>query len=135
MKTPGWSKSEMFNLKIKRLNHFAIIIPSGQEDVARKFYGKIFNLKELPKPQVLSRNGGIWFELPNSMQLHLTVQDDHDPNTSKCHLAYEVDSLEDVILVLRKFGIEFSFGQKIPNYKRINIRDPFGNKIELMQRI
>ncbi len=50
------------------------------------------------------------------------------------HLAYEVDDLEAWRERLRNEGIAAEDGVKIPGYVRVEFRDPFGNRVELIQR-
>lgn len=57
----------------KKLDHIQLCIPIGKEPEARKFYGEILGLKEIPKPKVLIPNGGIWFEIAD-IQLHIGTE-------------------------------------------------------------
>ncbi|MFK8136759.1 MAG: glyoxalase superfamily protein [Bdellovibrionales bacterium] len=116
------------------VNHVAICIPENSDTEARAFYGDVLGLQEIPKPDVLQKNGGIWFELTAGLQLHLTVQKGELGGNTKAHVAYEIHSLVEMKQVLQAANIFYTPGEKIPGYERINIKDPFGNRIEFMER-
>ena len=118
---------------IKRLHHAEIIIPRGKEDEARAFYCELLGLQEISKPVQLRANGGIWLQLGEN-QVHLSIQDGYDPRTTKAHLAYEVTDLALLGAKLKARGFELIPNESIPGYIRGNIRDPFGNRIEFLQR-
>ncbi len=40
-------------IKIKRLDHIQICIPTGKENEAREFYTNITGFEELPKPKII----------------------------------------------------------------------------------
>ncbi len=44
------------------LDHVQLVIPAGEEDQARAFYGDVLGLAEVPKPAHLAARGGVWFE-------------------------------------------------------------------------
>jgi hypothetical protein len=49
-------------MKILGLDHIQLAMPPGQEAQARRFYGEILGLTEMPKPAPLASRGGCWFE-------------------------------------------------------------------------
>ncbi|MGZ3775675.1 MAG: glyoxalase superfamily protein [Pseudobdellovibrionaceae bacterium] len=116
------------------LNHADIIIPRGAEDLAREFYCSFLGFKEIPKPADLQKNGGLWLEISNA-QVHLSIQDGFDPSKTKSHLAYEVSDISFLKQELDKRGVKWNDNTSIPGFIRGDIRDPFGNRIEFMQRI
>jgi catechol 2,3-dioxygenase-like lactoylglutathione lyase family enzyme len=121
-------------IHIKKLNHVDIIIPRGKEADARSFYCNFLGLKEIEKPNNLKSNGGMWLEIENSgIQIHLSVQDNYDPTTTKAHIAYEVVSLEALKSKLMELSIKIHDNTPVPGFTRFDIRDPFGNRIEFLQ--
>ncbi|HVA98848.1 MAG TPA: glyoxalase, partial [Bacteroidia bacterium] len=50
-------------IHFKRLDHIQICIPKGKENEARQFYTDIIGLTEIPKPEALIANGGLWYQL------------------------------------------------------------------------
>jgi catechol 2,3-dioxygenase-like lactoylglutathione lyase family enzyme len=116
------------------LHHVQITVPVSMEAAAVRFYGEVLALPPIDKPADLKDRGGTWFQL-GSHQLHLAVEEGVNHRASKAHLAYEVNDLE----FWRKRMIENEVtpieGVTIPGYNRFEARDPFGNRIEFIQRL
>lgn len=119
---------------VLRLNHADIIIPRGSEPVAREFYCDFLGFQEIEKPKDLQKNGGLWLQLSN-IQIHLSIQDGYDPSKTKAHLAYEVRDLEILKRTLKERGLHWNDNSSVPGFVRGDIRDPFGNRIEFLQRV
>lgn len=119
---------------IKDLHHAQVVIPVGQEEAARTFYGALLGLTEIEKPAPLKQRGGLWFEV-GAAQLHIGVQDGLDLSASRAHLAYEVEDLAAVRERLEAAGHRCLDGADIPGLKRFESRDPFGNRIEFVARV
>ncbi|MEC7160219.1 MAG: VOC family protein [Pseudomonadota bacterium] len=51
------------------------------------------------------------------------------------HPALLVDDLDTLVLQLERAGVPFKAGKPLEGYVRGDIADPFGNRIELMQRV
>jgi catechol 2,3-dioxygenase-like lactoylglutathione lyase family enzyme len=118
---------------ILRVDHTEITVPRGAEEQAREFYCGFLGLQEIPKPEPLRPRGGFWLEAGGT-QVHIGVEDGIDRTHSKAHVAYRVDDLEALRLRLQAAGIEVKDGIPIPGVRRFDIRDPFGNRIEFLQR-
>jgi catechol 2,3-dioxygenase-like lactoylglutathione lyase family enzyme len=118
-------------LEIKRLNHFQVCIPPGEEQRAREFYGKLLGLEEIPKPEVLRPSGGLWFNIAD-IQLHIGIEEGQSP--SKRHPAFEVENLEQIRAYLTENGVRTKDEHSLPGVDRFSFFDPFGNRIELMER-
>lgn len=119
-------------IKFKRLDHIQICIPKGQEDKARHFYTNIIGLKEIPKPEQLISNGGLWYRIAD-IQLHIGTED--DTNKSKRHPAFEVTDLQSAREHLVQHGVTLKEEIQIPGQERCSFIDPFNNRIELLQKI
>lgn len=119
---------------ILRVHHAQIPVPVGAEGECRKFYCEVLGLNEIPKPAELRERGGFWLEL-DGMQIHIGMQDDADRARSRAHLAYEVESLAAWRAKLKENGIEVLDAVSIPGFDRFEFRDPFGNRIEFLQRL
>ena len=119
---------------IKRLDHVDIIIPKGSDNEARQYYCGILGLKEIDKPEVLKKNGGLWLQLDGS-QVHLSYEkkDGVDPRKTKAHLAFEVQNLEQLEAELHKKGFQTKQQEQLPGLKRIESEDPFGHRLEFLQ--
>ena len=119
---------------ILKLHHADIIIPRGSEDLAREFYCNFLGFQEIEKPQVLKKNGGLWL-CAGETQIHLSIQDGYDPSKTKAHLAYEVTDLNLLKIELENRQFKWNENTPIPGFIRGDIRDPFGNRIEFLQRL
>jgi catechol 2,3-dioxygenase-like lactoylglutathione lyase family enzyme len=121
-------------MKILSIDHVQITMPSGGEEKARSFYVNILGFIEIPKPHELAKRGGAWFQSEN-VHLHLGVEEDFHP-ARKAHPAFIVDDLEGLVTKAQIAGYETDTSQPpLEGYNRAHIFDPFGNRIELMQRI
>ena len=114
-----------------RLDHVQVAAPPGCEEAARAFYGGLLGLREIEKPAVLKANGGLWFEIAD-IQLHIGVEPEQAP--SKRHPAFEVEDLEGVRSYLGENGVRLKEEPSIPGARRLSFFDPFGNRIELLER-
>lgn len=121
---------------ITRLDHVNVTVPKSLEDVAKRFYGSILGLKEIPKPVELQGRGGAWYEL-DSVQLHLSAKvDAANGQTRKGHVCYTVADVAFAEEQLRAAGIEIiPDDQPMAGKPRFYVRDPGGNLIELAQAI
>ena len=121
-------------MKILSIDHVQIAIPSGEEEKARAFYINVLGFMEIPKPPELAKRGGAWFESEN-VQLHLGVENDFHP-TRKAHPAFVVDDLAALIRKAQIAGCKIDTSQPpLDGYKRAHVYDPFGNRIELMEKL
>lgn len=114
------------------LDHVQIAMPEGGEDEARRFYAGVLGLKEVAKPVNLAKRGGCWFE-SGPVRIHLGVEANFRP-AQKAHPALFVSDLAKLTAELRRAGFVVSEDEPLAGYDRIYVADPFGNRIELMQR-
>jgi catechol 2,3-dioxygenase-like lactoylglutathione lyase family enzyme len=121
-------------MKILSIDHVQIAMPSGEEDTARLFYIECLGFVEIPKPPELAKRDGAWFQAGN-VQLHLGVETDFRP-ARKAHPAFLVDDLDALIANVQSAGYETDTSQPpLDSYKRAHVFDPFGNRIELMEKL
>ncbi|MCE7869297.1 glyoxalase [bacterium CPR1] len=118
---------------IKSAHHVQITIPAGGEQRARAFYGELLGLTELPKPEPLAQRGGCWFEL-QGFHLHLGIDPRFMP-ARKAHLAFEVDDLDQIRRRLEPTCGSLSTDSSWPGMLRFFCQDPFGNRLEFLQRV
>jgi catechol 2,3-dioxygenase-like lactoylglutathione lyase family enzyme len=115
--------------------HAQIMIPLGREAEARAFYCELLGLTEIAKPEPLRARGGLWLQV-GPQQLHLGVEADfHDRSRAREHVAYEVDDLEAWRRKLGAAGVAVKAGEEVPGFVRFELRDPFGNRLELLQKM
>ncbi len=119
-------------MPLLRLHHAQITIPAGAEEAARRFYCGVLGLEEIDKPAALRDRGGFWLRLAEC-QVHVGSEDGVDRAATKAHLAYQVDDLEAWRKRLEAIGIRALESVPIPGYDRFEFRDPFGNRVEMIQ--
>jgi catechol 2,3-dioxygenase-like lactoylglutathione lyase family enzyme len=117
-------------MALLRIDHVQLAMPAARESEARRFYGDVLGLREVPKPPALTARGGLWFEL-GGVQLHLGVDPDFRP-AKKAHVAFEVDGLDSLAARCRTSGHEPRGDSAIEGQCRFFVDDPFGNSVELM---
>jgi len=115
------------------LDHVQLAMPRGGEARARAFYGGVLGLAERAKPADLAARGGCWFAAPG-VELHLGVEEPFRP-AAKAHPALLVADLAAMRARLARHGVAFKDGTPLDGYARGDVADPFGNRIELMQRL
>lgn len=122
---------------ITGIDHVQLAMPAGAEDTARGYYVGLLGLEERPKPPVLAARGGCWFALPGSAsetgQLHLGVEEPFAP-ARKAHPGLLVDDLDALASALSAAGFAWTPDDSIPGLRRGHTDDPFGNRLELLQR-
>lgn len=118
---------------IVALHHAQITVPRGAEAEAREFYCERLGLHEVPKPEALRGRGGFWIQL-GPVQIHVGTEDGVERLHTKAHLGFEVDDLTSMRAVIHGLGLEISEGEPIPGLNRFEFRDPFGNRMEFVER-
>ena len=114
------------------IDHVQIAIPSGGEEEARTFFGDLLGLAELPKPADMAGRGGCWFSL-GDRQLHLGVDANFRP-AKKAHVALSTDTLDALRARVEAAGHATSDDSPVDGRYRFFTEDPFGNRIEFMDR-
>lgn len=120
-------------MTIVGIDHVQLAMPHGGEEQARRFYGGVLDMREIAKPAHLAVNGGVWFE-GGAAHIHLGVEDGHVPSR-KAHPALLVENLAALTRRLEMAGMPFTPGKPLEGYIRGDTVDPFGNRLELMERI
>ena len=118
---------------LRGIDHVQLAMPHGGEPHARKFWNDVMGLEEIDKPSHLAVNGGCWFA-GGGVAIHCGVEDAFLP-ARRAHPALLVADLDALVERLENAGIPFKRGKPLEGYIRGDIADPFGNRIELMQRV
>lgn len=118
---------------ILSVHHAQITIPNGAEESARRFYCDELGFVEIAKPDALQNRGGLWMEL-NGFPIHIGTEDSFGRERSKAHLAYLVEDLDAWRSKLETVGVSIINGIQIPNFRRFEFRDPFGNRVEFLEQ-
>jgi catechol 2,3-dioxygenase-like lactoylglutathione lyase family enzyme len=118
-------------MKILRLDHVQLAIPPDGEAAARHFYGGVLGLAEVPKSAAMRARGGLWFDA-GTFQIHLGVEPGMRPS-EKMHPALVVTELPAWRQRLLDAGFEWRDADDLPGLRRGHTKDPFGNRIELVE--
>lgn len=122
------------NVSIPRIDHVQIAMPAGEEEKARAFFINLLGFREIPKPPQLAKRGGVGLEA-GTAQLHLGVEANFQP-ARKAHPSFIVDNLDELITKVQSAGLETDVAQPpLDGCKRAHVFDPFGNRIELMEKV
>ena len=118
---------------IRALHHVQLTVPKGAEAEARRFYCDHLGLQEVQKPDPLKSRGGFWLQL-GPIQIHVGEEDGVDRTKTKAHLAYEVSDLAALRALVTRLNLPLTESIPIPGMDRFEFRDPFGNRVEVLQR-
>jgi catechol 2,3-dioxygenase-like lactoylglutathione lyase family enzyme len=119
-------------IEILGLDHVQLAMPAGQEAAARAFYCRVLGLLEESKPANLAPRGGVWFS-GGTLRLHLGVDPDFRA-ARKAHPAILVRGLAELAARCRAAGFSPVTDEPLAGFDRIYVFDPFGNRIELLER-
>jgi catechol 2,3-dioxygenase-like lactoylglutathione lyase family enzyme len=114
------------------IDHVQLAGPPGCEAEARRFYGELLGLAEIPKPEPLEASGGVWFSI-GDQQLHIGIEDPFAP-ALKAHPALRVNSVDLSALAerLEAARAPVNWDDRYPGVRRFFTADPFGNRLELL---
>ena len=112
------------------IDHVQLSMPVGGEDEARRFYGSVLGLREVAKPPELAGRGGCWF-VGSGAAVHLGVERDFRALV-KAHPAFLVRDLAGAREALIDAGATVEEDDSGVAVRRCYVRDPFGNRIELV---
>ncbi|HEY7400477.1 MAG TPA: VOC family protein [Actinomycetota bacterium] len=113
------------------LHHVQLAMPPDEEETAVAFYEGVLGLEQVPKPPELSPRGGVWFR-SGDLEVHLGVEDGFRPAV-KAHPAFLVDDLERIRARVEMSGYKAIDTVQLDGYQRVYVRDPFGNRLELIE--
>jgi catechol 2,3-dioxygenase-like lactoylglutathione lyase family enzyme len=116
---------------IAALDHVQLAMPPGGESEADAFYCGILGFTAVAKPEPLASRGGRWYVAAGSVNLHLGVEGEFRPSR-KAHPALRVDGFDDLVAALDRSGVAWRSDTDLPGVRRVDVEDPFGNRIELI---
>jgi hypothetical protein len=115
------------------IDHVQIAAPLGCEPAARRFFGELLGLVELPKPPSLAARGGLWFQCGQG-QIHIGVEGDFRP-AKKAHLALrlaDTSALDSLRIRLQSAGVPVRPDTELQDTARFFADDPWGNRLEFV---
>ncbi|HEV7993707.1 MAG TPA: VOC family protein [Gemmatimonadaceae bacterium] len=113
--------------------HVLLAMPDGEERRAREFYVDVLGFTEVVRPESLGGRGGGWFRA-GPVMLHLGVERDFHA-ARMAHPAIIVDSLGVFVARCESLGCPIEPAVKLPGFERVHVYDPFGNRLEFMERV
>lgn len=121
------------------VQHVNLTIEEGPEalELARKFYVDVLGLEQLPRPENTD-NGrpGYWLGLGQSgQQIHISAEPKAEGfnGPSRRHSAFLVSNLNAVVKSVQEAGYKIEAANQFPGQNRSFCRDPFGNRLELVE--
>jgi catechol 2,3-dioxygenase-like lactoylglutathione lyase family enzyme len=119
-------------MPILSIDHVQIAIPVASEDRARAFYSGILGFTEVPKPPEMAGRKSIWF-VAGGVNLHLGLESDFHP-AKRAHPAFVVTGLDAILAACERAGLPAKPDTSFNGLRRVHVFDPFGNRLELMER-
>jgi catechol 2,3-dioxygenase-like lactoylglutathione lyase family enzyme len=116
------------------IDHVQITVPAHAVADARAFYCGLLGLREVEKPTALRGRGGFWLQV-GDRQVHVGTEEGVERRSTKAHVAYAVTDVAGWRSRLAAAGVEVSDAVPIPGYERFEFRDPFGNRVEMIQAV
>jgi catechol 2,3-dioxygenase-like lactoylglutathione lyase family enzyme len=116
------------SMQVTYLDHVTVLITDVER--SQRFYADVLGLREVPPPYTFDFVV-IWFDL-GGQYLHLLHKPQAD-TISPRHFALGVDDAVAARERCRMNGLTIDETVRIPNADRFFIRDPDGNRIELIQ--
>jgi catechol 2,3-dioxygenase-like lactoylglutathione lyase family enzyme len=115
-----------------RADHSHICVPPERLEDAKQFYTDIIGLQQIERPNHLFSTAGYWFNM-GDIQLHIGVEAALERSIR--HTAMEVRDIAHAREHLEKNEVEIAEEPIIPGRSRFAFIDPFGNRMELLQKI
>ena len=117
----------MSGLGVSHIDHCTVLITDVAR--ARHFYGTLLGLREIAPPAAFDFVA-LWYDLGSSY-LHLLLKPQADSLSSR-HFCLHVASIEAARRWVMGQGIAIEETVKIPSADRFFVRDPDGNRIEIL---
>jgi len=121
----------MGEARLEGLHHVQLAMPPDEEDTAVRFYAGVLGLEQVEKPSQLSPMGGVWFR-SGDLEVHLGVEENFQP-AHKAHPAFLVSGLDELRARIEEDGYRVVDSVQLEGFRRCYVRDPFGNRIELIE--
>ena len=117
---------------VLKIDHFQVAIPWGKVPEALAFYEGVLEFTRIPKPAELDQSGAWLTQGP--VNLHLGEEHQFEA-ARRAHPALLVDNFDHLLEKAKSGGHPLRMDDGPVGYKRGSVFDPFGNRIELMQKL
>ena len=116
-------------LRVTHIDHVSVIVT----DVARSraFYRDVLGLPEIAPPREFDFVA-LWFDLGGGQTLHLLQKPTADTHSPR-HFCLHVEDIAAARAHFARLGVALDETTKIAAADRFFVRDPDGNRIELLQ--
>ena len=104
-------------------------MPKGQDDAARRFYGKLLGLREVMKTP---GERGVWFDAKGTL-LRLRYTDPMPAPTTEVKAHLHVDNAEGFRVAAQNARLRAWDAPAITGTRGLIVSDPFGNRLELRE--
>jgi catechol 2,3-dioxygenase-like lactoylglutathione lyase family enzyme len=126
------------NQLIAGLDHVNLLIDDSSDSLERAhaFYGELLGLEPIERPHNTdSGRSGAWYQC-GPQQVHLTTAPDASSfnRSSRRHPAFRVTNADAMRERLGRAGVEIIPGNTFAGQKRFFVLDPWGNRIEFVER-
>lgn len=111
------------------LDHVTVIITDLER--SRRFYAEVLGLREVPPPYTFDFVV-VWFAVGENQYVHL-LHKPHPDAVGPRHFALRVADVTAAREHCRAHGLAINETVRIPNADRFFVRDPDGNRIEIIQ--
>ena len=118
----------MAGFRFTHIDHCSVLITDVAK--ARHFYGDLLGLREIPAPKEFDFVA-LWYDLGGTY-LHLLLKDQPDAISPR-HFCLHVTDAASARIELAAKGLKIDETVKIAAADRFFIRDPDGNRIEILQ--
>jgi glyoxylase I family protein len=115
-------------IAVTHIDHCSVLVTDVAK--ARRFYGELLGLREIPAPKEFDFVA-LWYDLGGTY-LHLLLKDKPD-TISPRHFCLHVSDIEEARRDLGDKGVAIDETVAIAAADRFFVRDPDGNRIELLQ--
>ena len=119
-------------MAVLKIDHVQISIPSGKVAEALAFYEGVLQFVRINKPAELDQRGAWLTQGP--VNLHLGEEKTFEA-APRAHPALLVDNIDELLDSAKRAGRTLRIDDGPTGYKRASVFDPFGNRIELMQKL
>jgi catechol 2,3-dioxygenase-like lactoylglutathione lyase family enzyme len=120
------------------LDHVTIQIDDGDEALRRalRFYVELLGLAPLDRPPNTDNGrSGAWLACgPQQLHIITGAEASAENRASRRHPAFRVSNLEALRQRLQTVGVEIIAGNRFPGQERFFVRDPWGNRLEFVER-
>ena len=121
------------------LDHVTIQIEDGGATLreAFKFYVDLLGLTVIDRPaNTDGGRPGAWLQCGPNQQLHIITGAGAavENRISRRHPAFRVSDINGLRKRLETSGIEITEGARFPGQERFFVRDPWGNRLEFVER-